>query len=197
MNLFLFILAGIIKHEDKKMATGKILFIIASEGFQPIEYEEPKKILEDAGFTIVTASDKPGIAKSEDGVTAKVDLTLDKVNVKDYDGIFLMGGPGAMEHLDNEHTGRIVKEGSERHMPLGAICVSTRILAKNNALTRKRATGWNGDGELEELYKTYDVKYLPQPVVVEENVITATDPSVAKLFGQEIITLMQNNKGWG
>jgi len=179
------------------MASGKILFIIASEGFQHIEYLEPKRILEGAGFSIITASDKAGTAVADDGTIAKVDLTLDEVKVGNYDGIFIMGGSGALEHLDNEKTYRIMKEANQKLYPIGAICVSPRILAKAGVITRKRATGWNGDGELPEIFKIYDVKYTPMPVVVEENVITATDPDAAKLFGQEIITLLQNNKGWG
>ena len=40
------------------MASGNVLFIIAHEGYQPIEYAEPKKILEDAGFTVITRSEE-------------------------------------------------------------------------------------------------------------------------------------------
>lgn len=179
------------------MTSGKVLLIIAHDGYQPTEYAEPKKILEDAGFTVITASDKPGKATDKDGGSAHVDLTLDQVNPEDYDGIFFIGGPGALEHLDNEHSYKIIKTASEKHLPLGAICIATRILAKANALTRKRATGWDGDNELKELYETYDVKYLPEPVVVEENIITAVGPTAAKTFGQEIVALLHNNKGWG
>lgn len=179
------------------MSIGKVLFVVAHEGYQPTEYNEPKKILEDAGFTIVTASDKPGTATDKDGGFTPVDLTLSDVKTTHYDGIFFIGGPGALEHLDNQESYRIIKEAAKKHLPLGAICISTRILAKANALTRKRATGWNGDNELEKIYETYDVVYLPEPVVVEENIITATGPSASKTFGQEIIALLHNNKGWG
>jgi len=179
------------------MTSGKVLFVIAHEGYQPVEYGEPKKILENAGFQIVTASDKPGTAKDKDGNTTQVDLTLKKVKVDDYDGIFFIGGPGAMECLDNKESYRIIKEAAKKHLPMGAICVATRILAKAGALTRRRATGWNGDNELEKIYAEYDVKYLPEPVVVEENMITATGPSAAKTFGQEIMAILHNNKGWG
>ncbi len=179
------------------MASGNVLFIIAHEGYQPIEYAEPKKILEDAGFTVITASNKPGTATDKDGGKTQVDLTLDEVKVDDYDGIFVIGGPGALENLDNEQTYKIIKKASEKHLPLGAICASTRILAKAGALTRKRATGWDGDNELKEIYETYDVKYMPEPVVVEENIITAVGPTAAKTFGQEIVALLHNNKGWG
>lgn len=179
------------------MSAGKILLIIAHKGYQPIEYNEPKKILENAGFTIITASNKAGTATDSEGGTTPVNLTLSHVKVADYDGIFFIGGPGALENLDNKDSYRIIKEAIQKYLPLGAICISTRILAKANALTRKRATGWNGDHELEKLYEMYDVVYLPEPVVVTENIITATGPSAAKLFGQEIISLVHSNKGWG
>lgn len=180
------------------MTTGKIAFIVAHEGFQPIEYAVPKKILEDAGFTIITVSNKAGTAKASDGSTeVEVQKTIAEVSPRNYDGIFIIGGPGALENLDNENTYKLMKEANKRLLPIGAICASTRILAKAGILTRKRATGWNGDGELQKVYETYDVKYLAQPVVVEENIITADGPEAAETFGQEIINLIQNNKGWG
>ena len=179
------------------MASGNVLLVIAHEGFQPIEYAEPKKILEDAGFQVVTASNKAGKATDKDGKQVDVDITLDNVDVNNYDGIFFIGGPGSLENLDNEQSYAILKKASEKHLPLGAICAATRILAKAGALTRKKATGWNGDHKLEEIYETYNVQYLPEPVVVESNVVTATDPKAAKVFGQEIVSLLHNNKGWG
>ncbi len=179
------------------MTKPKILFIVAHEGYQPVEYGEPKKILEDAGFQVVTASNKPGDATDKDGGTTSVDITIDQVSAHDYEGIFFIGGPGSMEHLDGPESYRILKQSAEKHQPMGAICMATRILAKAGVLTRHRATGWNGDNELEKIYAEYDVKYLPEPVVVEENIITAVGPSAAKTFGQEILVLLQNNKGWG
>lgn len=179
------------------MTRGKVLFIIAHDGYQPIEYGETKKILEEAGFNVVTASDQIGTATAKDGSTTEISLALHAVNVNDYDGIFFIGGPGTLEHLDNENSYAIIKKASQRHLPLGGICVATRILAKAGALTRKRATGWNGDNELEKFYEIYDVKYLPESVVVEENIITAMNPDAAKTFGHEIVALLHNNKGWG
>ncbi len=179
------------------MSHGNVLFIIAHEGYQPIEYNDPKQILEGAGFKVVTASDKHGTAKDKDGNPIQVDLTLKDVHPENYDGVFFIGGPGAMECLDNEESYRIIKAAAAKHLPLGAICISTRILAKAGALTRKQATGWNGDGELENLYKEYDVFYMKEPVVVQENIITASGPEAAKTFGQEIMAILHNNKGWG
>src|SRR3989344_7866855 len=176
------------------MTSGNVLFVIAHKGFHPIEYAEPKKIVEEAGFTVITASDQHGVATDKEGNTTPVDLALSQVAVTDYDGIFFIGGPGALEHLDNPQSYTIIKEALANHMPIGAICSSTRILARAHALTRKHATGWNGDHELEKIYEEYEITYIPEPVVMDDNVITAVGPSAAKTFGHEIVVLLHNNK---
>ncbi len=180
------------------MNDAKILLIVAFEGFHHIEYGEPKRILEDAGFNIVTASNKPGMAIAKDGSTTEVNVILDKVNVSQYTGIFFIGGPGAMENLDTPTSYRIAKEAVKQNMPIGAICISTRILAKASVLTGKRATGWNGDGQLGTIYEDLGVEYVAkEDIVVDDAIITATGPAVAKEFGERIVALLQDKQGWG
>ncbi len=179
------------------MINKKVLFVVAYEGYQPVEYATPKKLLEQAGFEIVTASDAAGTAMAKDGSTTTVDITLDQVNIDDYMGIFFVGGPGALDHLDNQTSYAIIQKTAGAGMPLGAICVSTRILAKAGVLTGKHATGWDGDNELADIYKEHDVNYVREPVVVDGNIVTATEPSAAEEYGNQIIALLQNSKGWG
>lgn len=176
----------------------EVLFVVASEGYQHIEYGTTKRILEDIGFSVITASDKPDIATAKDGSTTFINVTLDKVNVNDYAGVFFIGGPGALEHLDNERSYKILQEAVVQHKPIGAICVSTRILAKAGVLDGKMATGWNEDGQLEEIFREYDVQFLPkEKVVVDSNTITATDPSAAEEFGNRIVELLHSKQNWG
>lgn len=164
-----------------------ILFIIAHEGFQQHEYSVPKKILEDAGIRVVTASDAPGEATGKDGTTkVAVDMTLQKVDPTVVDGIFFIGGPGALPHLDNQESNRILNEVMVLQKPYGAICISPRILAKANVLIGKKATGWNGDDALGEIFRTNNVEYVPKPVVIDGNVITADGPDSAEAFGEAI-----------
>lgn len=181
------------------MSNGKILFVIASKGFQQIEYNVPKKILENTGFTVVTASDLPNVAiAKDDTTTAHVDVTIDNVHIKDYSAIFFIGGPGTLTHLDNEHSYEILKKAQRLNMPIGAICIATRILAHAGILTGKQATGWNGDDQLADIYQQHRVQYRTnQAVVIDENIITATGPDAAQEFAEQIIILMQSNKGWG
>ena len=81
----------------------QVVLIIASEGYQPKEYGEPKRILRGAGFEVFTASDTLGMARAAyDGSVTQIDILVESINVEDYDGLFFIGGPGALEHLDNE-----------------------------------------------------------------------------------------------
>jgi len=114
-----------------------ILLVVASQGYQPIEYSVPKKLLEKKGITIETASNKAGTAIAADGSTTTVDVILTEVEVEKYDGIFFIGGPGAMEHLDNKDSYRIITQVAKLNKPFGAICISPRILAKTGVLKGK------------------------------------------------------------
>jgi len=179
------------------MSNGKILFVVAHEGYNPIEYGMPKRVLSDAGYTIITASDGEGAAHAKDGTSVPVDFPLHKVHVSHYEAILFIGGSGALEHLDNDTSYAILKTAIQAKKIVGAICISTRILAKAGILKGKQATGWNGDGELAHVYQEHDVRYVNQSVAVDENIITATDPDAAQEFGEQVLAVLQNKKAWG
>lgn len=168
----------------------KVLFLVAAEGFQPLEYGEPKQRLEQAGITVITGSDGHTQAIAKDGSRVSVDITLADVQTNEYDGVFLIGGPGALDHLDTQETHRIINEAMLLQIPYGAICIASRILAKAHVLTGKRATGWNGDGALATIFEQHNVQYVQLPVVVDGTIITAVGPEAASAFGDAIIALV-------
>jgi len=174
------------------MAQKKVLFIIAFDGFQQTEYSVPRKLLLNAGYDIVTASNKSGSAIAKDGSSVQVNITLKEVRIQDYNGIVFIGGPGTLDNIDIPESYRIAKEAFEAGIPIGSICISTRILAHSGILNGKRATGWNGDKELEEIYKKAGVLFVEnEPVVVDGNIVTATGPAVAESFGHALLTLLE------
>lgn len=170
-----------------RVMTKNIALIIAHRGFQPIEYGEPKKVLENAEYQVTTVSDQPGTAVSKFGDKVDVALSVADMNPDDYDGIFLIGGPGALEHLDNETTHAIVRRAAASGKPWGAICIAPRILAHANVLEGKRATGWNIDGELPEILAAAGAAYASEPCVEDGRLITADGPESARLFGEAIV----------
>ena len=167
--------------------TKNIALIIAHQGFQPIEYGEPKKVLESAEYRVTTISDQAGTAVSKSGDKVDVTLAVADMNPDDYDGIFLIGGPGALEHLDNETTYAIMRRAAASGKPWGAICIAPRILARAGVLEGRRATGWNIDGELPEILAAAGATYVAEPCVEDGEFVTADGPESAKLFGEAIV----------
>lgn len=174
------------------MISKKVLFVVAGKEFQPIEYSIPKNLLEQAGFTVETASDVPETAIAQDGTQAHVDFILPGIEIVDYDGIFFVGGPGALEHLDNDISYAVINRAVQEEKIVGAICVATRILARAGVLRDRQATGWNGDNELPAIYQEHKVHFVPKDVVIDGNIITATGPNAAREYAELIITLLQD-----
>lgn len=178
----------------------KILLIVANNGFQATEYNGTKNVLIEAGFDVVTASDKPEglsetpfVATAHDGSTVNVDLGLEEVFAGDYAGIFIIGGPGAIEHLDNYLTYAIVQDADKiEDIVFGAICIAPRILANAGVLRGRKVTGWDNDKELQHVLDEAEALYIKTHVVVDRNLITATGPSATKDFAEAIVTAIKN-----
>lgn len=168
-----------------------VLLVIAHEDFQPMEYTEPKRVLLAAGLEAKTASDLLGVAiAAMTREEVKVDVVLDEVVVSDYDGIFFMGGPGALKFLNNEKAYQVIRKAAKECKAWGAICISPRILAAAGVLRGRRVTGWDGDGDLAEILLDAGAKYVEEPVVVDGNLITANGPAAAEEFGRKIAELL-------
>lgn len=174
-------------HRVRTAHTKKVLLLVAQKGFQSKEYFDTRKVLEDADIEVATAAPSHAVAISHMNEEIVPNLDLKSVHVSDYDGVFAIGGPGALEHLDNEETVRIFKEATQiKGYLYGAICISPRILAKAGVLQGKRATGWDKDGELQSIFDSYGVTYVREPVVLDGNIITASGPATAQEFGKKI-----------
>lgn len=167
----------------------KVLLIVSSTGYQPVEYEATKAVLEKSGIEVATGSNKLGEAKAVDGTTAAVKVKISEVNLNDYNALFFIGGQGALAGLDNKDSYSLLRAWQASGKPFGAICISPRILAKAGVLKNKKATGWDGDGKLAEVFNEFGVEYVRENVVVDGNVITANGPQAAEEFGQAIVTI--------
>lgn len=176
-----------------KTMANTVMLVVASDGYQPIEYSVPKKILEHSGITVITASDKPGTATASDGTTTEVDMQLSHASIDDFDALFFIGGPGSTDHLDNETSYNLLQKTAEAKKPFGAICASVRILAKSGVLSGKKVTGWNGDSGLAEILEKANATYLRKDVVVDKSIITAIGPQAAQEFGAKILTVLGNS----
>lgn len=166
----------------------KVVLLIAHEGFQPVEYYEAKKVLDSAGFDVITASDKTGQAVPSAGTNfVDIDYKISEIKPEDYDGFFIIGGHGAMDFLNTKEVHNLFQSAEEKGKFVGAICVAPRILAEVGILKSKKATGWDGDNELGEVLANAGAEYIREPVVTDGKLITASGPSVARDWGLAIV----------
>lgn len=169
------------------MKQKKIVLLIADKDYQPIEYGVTKEILsENPSLEILTACNKPGKAVATDSSTTQVDLTINQLNPHDIDGLFIIGGSGALEALDIPAVHTLLQEMMALNKLYGSICIASRILAKAGVLGGKRATGWDGDNNLSDIFLEHAVTYTKEPVTTDGLVVTATGPQAAEKFAQSI-----------
>ena len=165
------------------MSDKRILLIVAFDKFRDEEYDIPKKIFEQAGINVTTASSKIGTATGKLGMKVKTDITLDQVKVGDYDAILFIGGPGSYDYYNDPEAHRIAREAVKENKLLGAICAAPGILANAGVLKGKKATMFEDTGVLKQFGATYTGK----GVEIDGNIITATGPQTAKAWGETIL----------
>jgi protease I len=168
----------------------KALMIVAQKGYQPNEYGIPKKILENAGIEVVTASKQVGTCQSTGETTTEATISIDDINVSDYDAIIFVGGPGAVDYQNDVNAHLTCQEAINRKKILAAICIAPTILANADVLEGKKATVWNEDGKQAEVLTKNKAEFVDEEVVVDGKVITANGPEAAEMFGKKIIEML-------
>lgn len=199
-SLLIVILSGCVAKEKVEQdtlmeisKTKKAVLIIAKQGFQDVEYNGTRKALEHAGIDIVVASSSEGTAVGKFGQEIEVDVSLDNINVKDFDAIVFIGGPGATEYVNSPLAHQLAMSAVDNNRILGAICIAPMILANAGVLDGKKATVWSDplDQSPIEILKNNKAEYVDQALVVDENLVTANGPSAARQFGEKIAELLK------
>ena len=117
------------------------------------------------------------------------DVTVDKVNVSEFDVVVVVGGPGSPQYLwKNTAVLSAVRDAYEQGKVVGGICMSAAVLANAGVLEGKRATVFATDETLQAL-EDGGAEYVSEDVVVDGMVVTAEGPNAAEEFGDRILKL--------
>ena len=190
INLFIYIFVICLEGGMGK----KVALVISHEGYQPIEYCKTREELENAQIKVVTISDKIntkidcfGELEAETvSMTVKNFLNDD---LKGFVGVFLIGGGGALDCLDNEDTYRLMRKVKDAGLYYGAICISPRILYHAGLIDGKKITGWNGDDKL--LEECPNAHIIDEDIVIDGKLITGRGPHASQAFGRAIVAVVQ------
>jgi protease I len=169
----------------------KIIMVLASENFRDIEYIVPRAFFEKAGIEIHTASSTK-IAIGRFGYSVQNDFLVQDVKAENYDGIYLVGGGGSMEYLENENAKKLFTSFLKSNKAIGAICMAPRNFLHWGFLKEKNATGWNNDGGFSKMAKEAGaIDHAEKAVVVDGLILTANGPEASEESAIEFIKLLK------
>ena len=176
----------------KALEGKKIAMVIAFNDFRDEEYFKPRQIFEAAGADVKTVSNEKGKALGADGGEVDVDLLVSEVNPAELDAVVFIGGPGALQYLDNEISYKLIRDTISERKTLASICISPVILAKAGALNGKKATVWTSsmDKSAVKILEDNGAIYQNEPVVTDGIIITAVGPTAAEQFGMKVVEVL-------
>lgn len=168
----------------------KVLMIIAPERFRDEELFVTKEELEKAGHETVIASSVRGTCPGSRGGFATAALTLNEVQVSDYDAVVFVGGGGSKIFFANEAALHIAREMYRKKAVVAAICLAPVILANAGILTEKQATV---AGTAAKMIVDKGAQYTEPGVTVDGNIVTGNAPKSSRLFAQKINELLKGH----
>ena len=169
----------------------KILMVIAQENYHPIEYGAPKKVFEEAGMEVVTASKKVGTCTDKEGGTTEATVSIEDVNVSNYDAVVFVGGSGARNYQHDVQAHLTAQEALNRDKVLAAICIAPTILAYAGVLDGKKATVHTGDGVADKTLTEKGATYTGESVTVDGKIVTANGPEAAEEFAKKVLEVLK------
>jgi protein deglycase len=155
---------------------------ILADGFEEIEATTPIDLLRRAGVEVTVAALGEGIhVTGRTGLTFHADTTLTAVASRDFDCVFLPGGPGVKLLRADPRVRQIVQKHAQEKKWLAAICAAPTVLHDAGLLTHRRYTAhFSVADELPAILNG-------QRVVTDGNIVTSRGAGTAMDFGLALI----------
>ena len=173
---------------DKKL-DGVTVALLATQGFEQVEYTSPRAALEKAGALCHLVAPQSGAIKGWDhtdwGDTFDVDRLLDEADPADYDALVLPGGVMNPDKLRrNEAALRFVKHFFEKNKPVAAICHGPWTLIDAGVVEGRRMTSYH---TIQSDLKNAGATWVDEEVVQDGNLTTSRKPDDLPAFNAAIV----------
>ncbi len=151
---------------------------ILPDGFEEIEATAPIDLLRRAGVEVTTAALGEQIhVTGRSGITMHADTTLAAVLARDFDGVFLPGGPGVKHLRADPRVRALVQRQHAAGRWLAAICAAPAVLHDAGLLAGRRYTAhFSVAGELPAILAN-------ERTVVDGKLLTSRGAGTALDFG--------------
>ena len=168
-----------------KAERGKIACLLASE-FEDSELKIPVERLRAAGYTVEIIGVKADeILKGHKGKeTARVDLSIDDVDVDDYEGLLIPGGYSPDKLRADDRFVEFVRAFDKTRRPLAAVCHGPQLLLSAGLQRGRKLTAWK---TVQDDLRQAGAKVEDREVVVDDNWITSRKPDDLAAFSAKLI----------
>ena len=173
-----------------KELQGMKVAILATDGVERVELEQPRGALYGAGAASDLLSIHPGEIEARQfdmvsAATLAVDRVVSDASVDDYDALLLPGGTVNPDKLRiNSDAVAFVKDFVASGKPIAAICHGPWTLLEVDAVRGRRLTSWPS---LWTDLRRAGAEVIDQEVVIDGQLTTSRSPSDLPAFCQAII----------
>lgn len=168
---------------------GRKVAILATDGVEQVELEEPRRALDAAGAVTHLIAPRAGSIQAmnhdERGLRLPVDQALGDVKASEYDALLLPGGVANPDRLrTDERAVQFVREFMLLEKPVAAICHGAWLLVEANAVAGRTLTSWPS---LQTDIRNAGGEWVDEPVRVDDTLVTSRKPADLPQFCDAIV----------
>lgn len=168
------------------MAT--VVMVIAPSVFRDEEYDHPKRVFEQQGFGVTTASTQPGECVGKLGMRATATMSVADATQHDWDAVVFVGGGGASVFFDDPDAHALAHKVADAGGVVSAICIAPSTLARAGLLQGVRATAFPSQ---EADLRAHGAIWTGELVSVDGRIVTGNGPEAATAFGRAVASMLE------
>jgi protease I len=169
---------------------GMRVAILAADGVERVELEEPRGALRGAGATTEVLSLHPGEIRAmqfdlDSASTLAVDRLVGDASVDEYDALLLPGGTVNPDKLRMDQTAvKFVRDFVATGKPVAAICHGPWTLAEADVVRGRRLTSWPS---IRTDLRNAGAEVVDQEVCIDGQFTTSRSPMDLPAFCRAIV----------
>jgi protease I len=177
-----------------KSLHGKKVAILAADGVEKVELEQPRSVLTENGAQVQLLSLKTDDIQArnhdlEPAGTFRVDRTVSQASVEEFDALVLPGGTVNPDKLRLDSSAvSFVRDFVNSGKPVAAICHGPWTLVEAGVVAGRTVTSYPS---IRTDLRNAGGKVVDEEVVIDRNLITSRSPSDLPAFCAAIIKQLE------
>jgi deglycase len=173
---------------------GRKVAILAADGVEKVELEQPRETLSDRGAQVQVLSLKTDDIQArnhdlEPAGTIGVDRAVTAVSVDDFDALILPGGTVNPDKLRLDSSAvAFVRDFVNSGKPVAAICHGPWTLVEAGVVAGRTVTSYRS---IRTDLRNSGAKVVDEEVVIDRNLITSRSPSDLPAFCAAIVKQLE------